>query len=327
MEILLTDTERIRKETGNAIFMGNAEDAADLEWRGARIEPYLSGPKFVAQCLEQAALLQEMTPGSSRLVHDRPKPAVSADVSGNVASGPGGRIIALFSPSGGAGTTTLAVTMVDLLAQQGKRVLYLDLESISAWRQFYRSESAYNLSDFLYNMLLDTLSQEEAVRCFKEMTTLQSRGMFFIEPCNGGEDLLVLEPEEQQELLSVLRQAFDVVVCDLDTGLTPFQLTVLEQCDARIWIRAGVESGQAKWEDLVAVMRRKHRETLLQDERTYHVRIGASSKDKKVPELWELPLGKDLFREKDGLKWIQQNTEWYKKVEGLLREADRGAGT
>ena len=136
----------------------------------------------------------------------------------------------------------------------------------------------------------------------------------------------MLEPEEQQQLLSVFRQAFDVVVCDLDTGLTPFQMTVLEQCDARIWIHAGIEPGQTKWEDLVTVMRRKHKEAVLQDAQAYHVRIGALAKDKKVQEWMDLPLEKDLFREKEGLKWIQQHTEWYKKVEVLLREVDRGAG-
>ena len=326
MEILLTDTERIRKETGNAIFMGNEEEAARLEWKGARIEPYISGPKLYTQCLEQAALLQEKSPGSSRLVHYRPESSARVDVQRNVKNDTGGKILALFAPSGGAGTSTLAMTLVDILAARGKRVLYLDLESISAWRQFYRSESAYNLSDFLYNMLLDTLSEEDAVHCFRDMTTLQSRGMYFIEPCNGGEDLLVLEPEEQQQLLTVLRLAFDVVVCDLDTGLTPFQMTVLEQCDARIWIHANVASAQTKWEDLATVLRRKHKEVLLQDAQAYHVRIGASSKDKKVQEWMDLPLERDLFREKEGLKWIQQHTEWYKKVEALLREVDRGAG-
>ena len=327
MEILLTDTERIQTETGNAIFMGTQEEAARLAWDGPRVDPYISGPKLLSQCLEQAARVKEHSPGSSRLVHSRPERPASVYQSRNVSTDDGGKILAVYAPSGGAGTTVLALTLADLLAAKGKRVLYLDLESISSWRLFFRSDSAYNLSDFLYNMLLDTLPPREAANCLKEMTTMQSRKMFFIEPCNGGEDLLVLEPEEQQQLLTVLRQAFDVVVCDLDTCLTSFQMTVLESCDARIWIRAGGMSGRAKWEDLVSVLRRKHKESLLQDGHCVQVRIGAGTRERKLQDLWDLPWEKDLFVEKEGLKWVQQNTEWYKKAGALLREVEHLAGT
>ncbi|MCR5006701.1 MAG: AAA family ATPase [Clostridiales bacterium] len=327
MEILLTDTERIQTETGNAIFMGTQEEAVRLDWDGPRVDPYISGPKILSQCLEQAARIKEQSSGSSRLVHSRPDQQSPVYQKRNDRQGEGGKILAVYAPSGGAGTTVLAMTLADLLAAKGKKVLYLDLESISAWRQFFRSDAAYNLSDFLYNMLLDTLAPEEAARCLEDMTTVQTRKMFFIEPCNGGEDLLVLEPEEQRQLLAVLRQAFDYVVCDLDTCLTPFQMTVLTYCDARVWIRAGNTSGRAKWEDLVSVLRRKHKEEILQDAHCVHVRIGAGAKERKTQDLWDLPWEKDLFQEKEGLKWIQQNSEWYKKAGALLREVERLAGT
>ena len=326
MEILLTDTERIRKETGNAIFMGTVEEAGRLAWDGPRIDPYTGGPRLLAQCMEQVRRINEEATGAGRLVPQKPEPVPAVLDVGREVQNAGGRIIALFAPSGGAGTSTLAMTLVDQWAARGRKVLYLDLESLSAWRLYYRSESAYNLSDFLYHMLLDPQAAEQMPERLRAMATRQSRGMYFIEPCNGSEDLKVLDAAELQLLFQVLRQVFDVVVCDLDACFGQLQLTVLEESDLRIFVRAALDTGRVKWEDFVAALRRRHADGLLQDPHSLHVRIGASAKEKKVPDLWDLPLEKDLFQEKEGIQWLRQQTDWYKKAGHLLTEVERRAG-
>lgn len=130
--------------------------------------------------------------------------------SGAVRSCPG-RIFAVYSPVGGSGKTSFALTLGLELAKV-HRVLYLNMESSSGLETILGAENERSLSDLIYLYRQDP---ESMVRRFPELT-VPVRSLDCVMPAQGFEDLADLHAGEWTAILEQILSGsiYDVILLE-----------------------------------------------------------------------------------------------------------------
>ena len=178
---------------------------------------------------------------SSRFGHSS---ALAGRTSAGEKSGP--EVIAVYSAAGGVGKTTLALHLAHAAGAMGKRVLYLNLErwsSAAAWLEEDRPEplppGGEGMSELLYRL---KAQPDEAGSWLSEHARRDPLlKAHYIAPCSNAEDRLQLTAEDATGLLMAIAGSgqYDLIVCDLDDGLTELQLCLLELSDHVLWLTSG----------------------------------------------------------------------------------------
>jgi cellulose biosynthesis protein BcsQ len=177
------------------------------------IYKYNSGGKIVEDVLN---LYMTAYPSSSAFLKDNEKT----------------KSLAFFSASGGCGKTTLSISLCDLLAKMGLRVLYLSLQSFSH-PQLFLSEcpNIKTISDIIF-----------FIKCKKENISLKLSNYFFLDPKTSF--YMHLPPDSNLEfseisyseaciLLYEIKNSglFDIIVIDTDSVSNPLNSAVIDCSD------------------------------------------------------------------------------------------------
>ncbi len=137
--------------------------------------------------------------------------AVDTDLKAN-------RFVCVYSPQGGSGKTTFAMTFADLAARQDpdRRILYWMMEEFPEWEEYFESNSRFTMSDGIYWFLMG--EKEEFGRNLERIAVRQRNGLFFIRPCRSYRDLMELTDEQIRGFTALLAEAFDLIICDMGTS-------------------------------------------------------------------------------------------------------------
>ena len=141
--------------------------------------------------------------------------------------GSGGKIVAVFSNTGGIGTTTIAVNLADALVRyHGKKVVVVDLALASGdVTMFFNVNPAYSILDLAKNA-------EKADSDFLHTLLLKhSSGVYILADPPLIEDAESISAGQVREMLSTLRSMFDVIIIDTLHQFDERTLTALEVSD------------------------------------------------------------------------------------------------
>ena len=143
-------------------------------------------------------------------------------------SGERGSVIAVYNPSAGMGTTTIAVNLAATLAKQGKQVALIDLNFFSGdVTAFLDLNPRYTLSS-----LIAKKGQIDA-SLLKSVIVRHGSG---IQVLNGPKDLVEADripPELLQEVIAVFQSAFDFTIVDSGGPLFGCNLATFD-CSDRV---------------------------------------------------------------------------------------------
>jgi pilus assembly protein CpaE len=138
------------------------------------------------------------------------------------------RLVAVFSPKGGVGTTTIAVNVGTLAAQvHPNRALLVDLDL-----QFGQVATHLNLA--ASHSLMDLVRDEESLREFDLLAPFLAEhesGLRVLAAPSSPELAQLVTARQVQRLFSAFVNVFDVVVVDAGSTLDERSLAVLEQAD------------------------------------------------------------------------------------------------
>lgn len=203
--------EMIKDQLEGPVVLLSPLRALDGEYQEKRIFKYQTGEMIVN------ALLQFM----------------SKERSGDkaAASGRKTKIIAVYSPLGGSGKTTVALGASILSSWGGMKVFYLNLESISSTRFILAGNNEQGLSHVLYYVKesKDNLLQKlERAKCIDPLYKIH-----YYLPTVSILDLTEDMAEEIRTLLVCLKGSgqYDSIFIDLDSCLNSNNLSVLEEAD------------------------------------------------------------------------------------------------
>ena len=147
--------------------------------------------------------------------------------------------------SGGVGTSTIAAACARNLAENGRKILYLNLESTGIVDEFFKGEMNYGLSDILYaiksnhsNLILKLTSMVDKDPC----------GVNFLRPFAVSLDEEEMTAEDLETLIDTLISTgnFDSMVIDMDSVATEKRNLVANRADNIFLITSGLPISNRK---------------------------------------------------------------------------------
>ena len=171
-----------------------------------------------------------------RRVHEtRPKVPVAAPVTAGVAPAAGAgtpvraktsHTIAVYSPKGGSGCTTLAINVAVSLAQQGQNTLIVDgslqFGDVAVMLNLRPVSTVADLTDRLNEVDADLLSS---------VVLTHDSGVKVLAAPTRPEMAELVQVEQMQQLLEFLKQLYDFVVIDTSSSLNDMTLALLDSAD------------------------------------------------------------------------------------------------
>lgn len=148
-----------------------------------------------------------------------------------------GRIIALFSPKGGVGTTTLAIQLSEAMAvRQEQPVVLIDLDlplgGVAPMLDLHSERDVLDLLNYPTEHITHTLIKQFMYKYRANLSVIPA-------PANLMETEDKLMPFQVKHLLDILVTAGYQVILDLGSTLTSPVLTALRQADVAFVITSG----------------------------------------------------------------------------------------
>ena len=84
-------------------------------------------------------------------------------------------------------------------------------------------------------MLLEDKGSNKLEGYLMELAERQANGVLFIKPCTSFEDLNVLETEEAEALIQLLRTYFQWIICDMNTAFHSVNQTFMKNSDGKFY--------------------------------------------------------------------------------------------
>lgn len=147
--------------------------------------------------------------------------------------------------AGGVGTTTVALGCAFYLARMGKRVMYLDLNSISTASAFLSGEGAYTMSDILYAIK----SKKSNIGMKIESTICKdASGVDFFKEAGTMLDMAEMTDDEAKLIWDELcrLEAYDYVVIDTAFKLRGYSVDIMSKSQRVVWVSDGSAVANAK---------------------------------------------------------------------------------
>jgi len=187
---------------------------------------------------------REPVPGWAEVAQYQPLSRLSAELrrhvcgesgKGRAASG-GAQVWTVFSASGGAGKTTVALNLVRQACERGCRTFYLNLEPLNATDLLFGPGEPDSLSRLLYALQANPGQvRDEWERVRRRHPWLQAD---YLDAPDFPAERLAMSAERLKQLLAVLSSsgAYDLIVVDPDSGCGDWHLELLAGSDRVVWL-------------------------------------------------------------------------------------------
>lgn len=141
------------------------------------------------------------------------------------------KIVGFYSPIGGSGKTTLALSTSQILASQGKRVFYLNVEKINSTVDVLNKAGSGSLSD-LY-LAVKTKGSNIGIKIMANKYTDTNSGISYMNPAESSLEINEITADEFRRLLTEFENLseFDYVIVDYDSEFSKEKIKLLEKCD------------------------------------------------------------------------------------------------
>ncbi|KGK91402.1 hypothetical protein DP73_03820 [Desulfosporosinus sp. HMP52] len=153
--------------------------------------------------------------------------------------------LALFSPSGGAGKTTLSLALAKTLGQEGKRVLYVNLESTNSLNKLLPNQtgaSASQLLLYIQDEEADSMRTNEKIQ--EAIARNDELNLDYLNLFDNSFHILDLSKKNLISLMKLVlnMSLYDFIIIDLESSLNARTITVLEEiCDRFFWVHGTLD--------------------------------------------------------------------------------------
>lgn len=154
------------------------------------------------------------------------------------------RLLAVYGPSGGAGTTAVAVAAAMHCVISGYRALYLNLEPVQSTHLYFPFKGEKSLSD-----LLKDLSMQQQVFLPAYLLRDRESGVYYFSDLRSLRDIGVMDSEDVTALLQSIAVSglLDYVIADLGTALNGPAAEIIRKSDMLIAVKGAATDTDVKW--------------------------------------------------------------------------------
>lgn len=175
---------------------------------------------------------------------------VYSDMTANVATINGGQdssnVFIFTSPSGGVGTSTMAVACAIAHANMGKKVFYINLEQCGITDIFFQSEGTANMSDVIYAL---KSKKSNLVLKLESCIRKSNEGVYFFSSAKVALDILELSYSDIETLIGNIQgmDNYDEIIVDIPFSLDEGRLQLLSKAEKIIMVCDGSEISNKKF--------------------------------------------------------------------------------
>ncbi|MGE5678936.1 MAG: AAA family ATPase [Pseudomonadota bacterium] len=146
------------------------------------------------------------------------------------------RIISLYSPAGGAGKTTIAVSMAVQSSDKDKRTFYLSLESVQSTGTFFDTNSTRNLSYVFY--YLKEKSGNFPMRLEGIKLRDSGSGVDYFSPPENLHEYGEIDADDLEKLINGIKcmGCYDYIIIDMPCAFDKKSQRVFSLCDHIIMV-------------------------------------------------------------------------------------------
>lgn len=144
------------------------------------------------------------------------------------------KVISMFSSSGGAGKSTIAVNLANQLSSFGKRVLYLDLQSLNTTFLYYGDTNKkfdMNFTNLIFSIKENSTDIKNIITNI--VVKDDQTNVFFIPPPYFSLEIDELTAEDYEDIIHELKVSniVDYIVIDTETGIKSKNITIFKHSD------------------------------------------------------------------------------------------------
>ena len=141
------------------------------------------------------------------------------------------KLVAVYSPIGGAGKTTVSTSCAIQCAQKGLDIFYLNLEDFQSTALFCDCKGEHTLSNILYYLRDNSKNLQLRIEAAKLID--HEYNLHYFCPPESLLDLQDSKPEELKTLLNQFRSMgqYDIVFVDMSSSFDDRNISILDACD------------------------------------------------------------------------------------------------
>ncbi|HEX3031991.1 MAG TPA: AAA family ATPase, partial [Bacillota bacterium] len=169
------------------------------------------------------------------------------------------QLIGIYSASGGAGKTSVALGLAIALRKLGQRVFCLSLESLTTFTSALAATGNGAMTHLLLG--LREAAPNLAVRLDRHKTTDPEHNLDYLEQPECSLELAEMTGEDVKRLLAELRNLgqYDSIVMDMDSAMDCRMLAALDCCDRIVLVQLPEPMSVFKTELFLKELSRTHR--------------------------------------------------------------------
>lgn len=139
------------------------------------------------------------------------------------------KIIAVYSPIGGAGSTSISLAVTKKYSSIGKKTLYLNFEDISSEGYYLPQESNHGISEIAMH-LGDNI---DFARKLKGLMLEKAENFYYLKHFDSPNDIYALSEDEISELLENIASSglFEYLIIDMGTSVNSQSQRIFEAAD------------------------------------------------------------------------------------------------
>ena len=141
------------------------------------------------------------------------------------------RAIAVYSPIGGSGKTTIAIVLAKALAAAGRRVLYLNFEGVSSVRSVFSGVGTHSMSEVY--LAAKTKNANVGLKVLQCKEVHYDTGIEFINAPECSAEYCEMTPAELRRIVKETKdiEQYEDIIVDMNSGYNDDIFEVLDVCD------------------------------------------------------------------------------------------------
>jgi MinD-like ATPase involved in chromosome partitioning or flagellar assembly len=148
------------------------------------------------------------------------------------------KVIAIYSPLGGVGKTTIAVSSSIYCGKKGLNVFYLNFESFQSTPLFFNCKNEKSYSKLLQYVKDKRDDLHQMIEASKQVDA--DHNVYYLSPPESILDILEAEPKDFRRLINEFKSMgmYDIVIVDMSSELSDRNIALLEACDQVVLVLA-----------------------------------------------------------------------------------------
>ena len=160
------------------------------------------------------------------------------------------KIIPVYSPAGGTGKTTIALSIAEMLVNRGAKVIYINFEMISSYGIYLPQSNARNFGDIL-SKIDSNINWELKINSIIQTA---ENGIMYFEEFKNVFDVYEISDTDAEKLVKGIASAnvCDYLIIDMDNDLSSINRRLMNISDILVVIAAASESSNYKLEKFLS---------------------------------------------------------------------------